>query len=420
VNLRFASRLFGSPGGQRPLYATRIYEQACYGAIALLLAARLGDEAYPPIATLLIVNSAAITLSDYGLGTRILSGGASVVSIGNVRGMRSVNLVLAVAGMTAAGLLGGSWGAVCAGAGGLWFVAAESFVHKASYIKRRSFGRVALGEAAGSTVFLGLGALAAVSSSWAVALVAAGLIAKQVVEICATRVWRSVLAHDSRPGGEARRIWTGQVLTYATANVDFLIVGIFLPATSFSLYTLGYRVAAIAPSQVSYTAQRVMLVDFSRESTEAGRDGIYQTRMRQMLAVGGVATVGTIVVSPLLPALLGDSWRELPGVVAILALAVPARMVFGVGATLLTGAGRAGSLARFEAGRLVGTVLAVSLAAISGLWAVVAVSALLTMAAAAALHQLCRVSGSVRTPRSFVVTMAALGGAVVLATLWVS
>ena len=89
----------GGAGRRLPiLLASRVIEQCVLGGASLLLAARLGLDGFAPVSALLVVNSAAVTLSDYGIGLAALRcPPGETVALRSLQRMRLVNLAILAA-----------------------------------------------------------------------------------------------------------------------------------------------------------------------------------------------------------------------------------------------------------------------------------------------------------------------------------
>ena len=127
----------------------------------------------------------------------------------------------------------------------------------------------------------------------------------------------------------------------------------------------------------------------------------------------GQATRQRIVelAAPVLPWLLGSEWEQTAPLLALLAVAVPWRLLLGTTVALAITAGRARAVVVWEAVRLVITAGAVALATTGGLSTTAAVVSLATIVLLTGEHALAGRVGHVLVPRWLV---AATGAASLL------
>lgn len=402
-----------------PLLAARVVEQVSLGLVSLVLARWLGIDAYAPVAVLIVCNSFAIVASDLGLGTLIMSGRERAAGLDQVRRVRAVNALVAVVAIGCSAAFEGSVAAALPWVGAIWLTSGEAFIRKSALLRLGREGQVAASEIIASVVLVGLAGVVAFVPDRAVALVGAGLTAKHVVEILAARRWRAGLAE--RGTGRAGSVWWTQVTAYATANVDFLVVGLVVSAEAFSVYSLGFRVAALVTSQVAYAFGRLVLVDLGRAEDRSARQQVYDARIRLLFRVGFAAAALALAAAALLPVVLGRQWSDSAWVVIILAVAAPWRMVLGVTGALMVAAERAATLVRWEVGRLAATAGLLLLAAQGGLWPFTGAVAAITIAATAIYNRTATAETGLdewRVPRYLGLPGVALVALVVMAVSW--
>jgi len=330
-----------------PLLVSRSAEQAVLGIGSVLLARVLGLEEFAPISVLLIVNSMALTLSDYGLGADALRLEAGrLASRGELRRVRWRNMGVAVVTLVLGGVIGGDVGVVVAIGGLLWGASAESFVRRSAALRGGAVGSVVRSELAGASL-LAVGVVAATTADeHALTVFGLALVAKQLVEVVVVRTWREQFA-DVEPVRDTRILWWAQVVAYAIANVDYLILGLFQPAEVFSVYVLAFRLANALPSQLSFVAGRVLSVDLAAES-DGARQEVYRRYTKTLFLLGSGGAVATGILAQLLPDVLGEEWRTITWVLTALACSVPWRMVLGVAGTLAVVAQRSQDLLTLE------------------------------------------------------------------------
>jgi len=347
-----------------PLLVGRVFEQVALGVVALVVAARLGPEAFAPVGVLLIVNSAAVTLSDWGLGLAVLRrcDGERLASRLRRR-MHTVNGSLAVAGVVAGALVGGTVGEATAASGLIWWASSEAFVTKAGAVNSGRGNRAGVAEVLSSLVFLALVGGFAFGSA-AVAVVGAGLVVKHGIEI--------VVAHGdagfARDGvtEDVRSLWATQVAALGVANVDYLLVGLLLGAEAFSIYSIGYRIAVGLPSVLAYVGTRTALTDLGNAGDPDATQRRYVAYVRSLFGLGAVVAVVTALVGAGLAMALGPSWELVWPTVLVLACSAPWRMVFGQAGALALVVRQAGALVRWQVVQLGAFSVVIAVAALAG------------------------------------------------------
>lgn len=401
------------------LLAARVVEQGSLGLVSLVLARWLGIEAYAPVAALVVWNSFAIVASDLGIGTVIMSGRGRAAGLDQVRRVRVVNAVVAAVAIGSSSMFDGSVAAALPWVGALWLASGEAFIRKSALLRLGREGRVALSEIVASVVFVGVASTIAVAADRAVVLVGAALTAKHVIEIIAAGGWQEGLAEHGT--GRAGSVWWTQVTAYATANVDFVVVGLVVSAGAFSVYSLGFRIAALVTSQVAYAFGRLVLVDLGRAEDRPARQRVYDSRIRLLFGVGVLAAALAVAAAAVLPMALGSQWADSAWVVVILAIAAPWRMVLGVTGALMVAGDRAATLVRWEVGRLAATAAVLLLAAQGGLWPFTGAVAAVAIAATALYNRLATAATGLdewRVPRFLALPGVALAALAAMAVSW--
>jgi PST family polysaccharide transporter len=346
------------------LLVGRVFEQVALGVAALVVAARLGPDAFAPVAVLFIVNSAAVTLSDWGVGLAVLRRPDGEQLARRLRHrMHAVNGVIACVGIAVGAAIGGEIGTVVAASGVIWWASAEAFVSKAAAINSGHGRRAAAAEMVASTVLL-IAILLFADGTIAIVVVGAALVAKHVLEIVVAYTDAGFASDGLTP--EVRALWGTQAVALGVANVDYLLVGLLLGAEAFSVYTVGYRIAVVLPSVLAYVGTRAALADLGAETDSTGRQTRYLAYVRPLFALGVAAAAVTVVVGIGLAAALGAEWELVWPTVLVLACSAPWRMVFGQAGALALSVRASAALIRWQL---------VQLGALSGVIAVAAVVA---------------------------------------------
>jgi O-antigen/teichoic acid export membrane protein len=392
----------GGAGRRLPiLIASRVTEQCVLGGASLLLAARLGLDGFAPVSALLVVNSAAVTLSDYGIGLAALrSPPGETVALRSLQRMRLVNLAVLVAGVAAGIVAGGTLGLLVAASAAIWCVSAEAFVRKAAAIANGHGRESAVAELLGSAVFA-VPVLVLATGSRALAVVGAALVLKHLVEIAVARNGRSVFGPDGVVP-RLRSLCSTQMLAYGLGNIDYLIVAVVLGASAFSVYSLAYRVAVAVPSVVAYVATRTVVADLSSAAHLGERQARYSRYVQPLFLIGVASAAVAAAVGMVLPSLLGSGWDALARTIAVLVFAAPWRMIAGQAGAVAIADGAEQHLVRWELSRLLAFVGVFALAAAAGFAVFLATVTVGWIAGVTLLHRLAARRAGLREWRALV------------------
>jgi O-antigen/teichoic acid export membrane protein len=402
----------------RPLTISRVVDQAALGLASLLLARVLGPDAFAPVAVLFIVNSLAVQISDFGVGFAIYrSPPGTRVARRSLDRLRAVNAAIAVAAIAVGALLHDADGAVIAAGGVVWLLTSEAYVRKAAALKQRATTEVVRAEITSAILFLGIAAvLAALDADplWA----AVPFVVKHLVEVVGVRSWSGAFAADgvaARSGAE----WLGQVMTYLVANVDYVLIGWLLGPELLSLYVIAFRFASSVPAFLANPITQTAFLDFAAAPPER-RQPTYDHLLRRVGSIGTVGALVLVVAAPLLPWVLGSDWSQTAPLLALLAVAVPWRLLLGSTVALAITAGGARLVVVWEAARLVATAGLVVIATSGGLSTTAAIVSFSTVVLLAAEHALaCRLA-AVTPPKWLFAATAVVATALVIVAVAVS
>lgn len=378
------------------LVLARLVDQGALGLGSVLLARELGPDAFAPVAVLLVVNSLAIQVSDLGLGFAVLRSAATdpVARASLVRVRRIAAAAAVAAGAVALALLAASAetaAVVVATSGAVWLLSAEGRVRKASALTLGRAREAASAEIAGAVAFA-LGVVVVVVAGGGLGAVAVALVAKHLVELAVVRGWAERFTADGDPARSGAE-WLGQVMTYLVANADYVVLGLLLSPADLSRYAIAFRVASAIPALVATPITQTAFLDLAAAGPEA-RQGVHDGIRRRVLRMGLLGAAAVLVAAPVLPPVLGEGWSEAAPLVAILAVAVPFRLLLGMSVAQAIVVGRARSVVGWEAGRLVAVAGVTAVAAAAGglVWATVAVSAATVVSVSAAYVRSARVA----------------------------
>lgn len=392
------------------LAVARVGEQVALAGALLILARRLSVTDFGVVSLVFAFQTLSVTASDYGVGLALLRTPPDVaVARAPLDRCRRRNAAIATVGAILAGVLGAtdhSRTAVLALLGGLiWATSAEAYIRKAAALRLDEARRVAVSEVGGSALLLAI-VLVVGRGDAAPAVVAGAFVAKSAVELLAssTSVRRSFTAVgvDPSPGW----VWGSQVLSFAIANIDYVVVQLVLGSRALGLYSLAFRIAGLLPSQVSFVVSRVATVDLARRPPDERPEATRALLRTLFLAGVGVAAVG-LAVAPFVGDALGHKWDDAEPLVALLAVCAPWRLILPVAGISALVRDRARDLSWFEGARfvLVVTLLTVG-AAVNLVWCATLASVALVIGAASA-HVLPPLRIALRPSRVLVAVSAA-------------
>jgi O-antigen/teichoic acid export membrane protein len=263
---------------------------------------------------------------------------------------------------------------VVAASGLLWALTAEARVRKASALTLGAAREAAGAEVAGAVAFAA-GIVAVVAFGGGLGAVAVAMVAKHVVELAVVRRW----AERFTAGGASARSgpeWLGQVMTYLVANADYVVLGLLLTPADLSNYAIAFRVASAIPALVATPITQTSFLDLAA-AAPAERQAVHDGIRARVVGMGALGALAVLVAAPVLPVVLGDGWSDSAVLVAVLAVAVPFRLLLGMSVAQAIVVGRARSVVGWESARLVVVATATAVAAVLGglVWATVAVSA---------------------------------------------
>ncbi len=392
---------------------SRGFDQFALGLTSLLLARRTGTEAFAPFATLYIVYALSGQVADGGLAFAVLR----TPSVDRVRRSSrmirtGVNLGAAIVASVVGQSIGGSVGTVVTASGWIWLAGSLSYVGRATLQWADLKPRLARAEAGSALVFFAL-VVAFVRDADGLAALGFLLAGKNLLEFVLQGLPSQIferVGNVPRAGAE----WVGQLVTYAVANIDYLLIGALLGPVALSVYAVGFRLASAFSSVVASPLTRSAFVQYANsESLQAVNDRI----VRQVLMIGTVGVAVTVVGAPLLPLALGPGWEGTSRITLILGLALPWRLLLGPTVALGISTGRARSVIVWELVRFVVLAAAVTLFA-TDVIAVAGAAAGATIASIAwSHHRATRGSGVVSSPLVPALSVVAVGVVAVLTVL---
>lgn len=139
-------------------------------------------------------------------------------------------------------------------------------------------------------------------------------------------------------------------LAYFSRNIDNIVVGRVLGASSLSLYAMAYRVLATPVMLFGQTVNRVMFPVFSRHADDRPLVSANLLKAMAMLALLVVPTMTYVACAagPLVRLVLGEEWLAAASLVSVLAIGGARETIFFIAPSLMRGMGRAGLNLRYE------------------------------------------------------------------------
>ncbi len=248
----------GGLGRLLPMIGTRGIDQFALGVASLLIARRTGTQAFAPFATIFILYAFTAQVGDTGLAFAILRTRIEQPISSRSWTVRMLaNGVVAAMAVAAGLLVGGSVGVVI-GFGGLSLLTGPAvYIGRASLQRSRHTRRLSMGEATGAVAFLTAVVLLVRDADDLFAF-ASICIVKHLIEL-AVQQWPAGVFDSAGIPVRTQGVWVSQLVTYATANVDYLIVGALLGEVALSIYAIGFRLASAFSSIVCIATDPVHL-----------------------------------------------------------------------------------------------------------------------------------------------------------------
>ncbi|KQR88839.1 lipopolysaccharide biosynthesis protein [Microbacterium sp. CFBP 13617] len=112
-----------------------------------------------------------------------------------------------------------------------------------------------------------------------------------------------------------------QLITYASNNIDSVLIGRFWGVEQLGLYSRAYQLYRLPLQQLAAPMTRVAFPVLSKIEDDATfQRYVRQAQLLQMYVIGGVFFAATALCSPLVEIVLGPDWDETKGLFAVLAI----------------------------------------------------------------------------------------------------
>ena len=249
-------------------------------------------------------------------------------------------------------------------------------LHQALAEKRLEFKRLAAIEVAAS--------IAGATTAILVAILGGGVFALVADQVTAAGVKGTLLVIQSRAPWRARPSLGLQGLrpylkfgaysvgqrtaNYATANVDYALIGSLLGAHALGLYRIAYELATLTSGRLNLVVSRVFFPVMARFAPDRERFRGAFLRMQETATIlGAPLVIGIGLVAPLaVPGLLGERWTESVPLLRVLCIVGLGRVIGGTIGPALLAAGRPELGLRWSLTLLVVQVPAIALAVTRG------------------------------------------------------
>jgi O-antigen/teichoic acid export membrane protein len=239
---------------------------------------------------------------------------------------------------------------VLIGLGATFLVLPIGALHQAFAEKRLAFKRLAAIEVAASIAGATGAILCALVGGgvWALVLdpVAAGSVKAALLSAQARAGWRgrpSFGVHGLRPYLRFGALSVGQrAANYATANVDYALVGFLLGAHALGLYRIAYELATLTSGRLNVVVSRVFFPVMTRFAADRERfRGAFLRMQETATLLGAPLVIGIGLVAPLaVPGLLGARWTESVPLLRVLCVVGLGRVIAGTIGPAILAAGR--------------------------------------------------------------------------------
>ncbi len=241
-------------------------------------------------------------------------------------------------------------GPVLVGLGATFLVLPIGALHQSLAEKRLAFKRLAAIEVTASIAGAAVAVLSALAGGGVWALVAdqvtaasmkAALLAAQGRATSRTRP--SLGLSGLRPYLRFGAFSVGQrAANYATANVDYALVGSLLGAHALGLYRIAYELATLTSGRLNIVVSRVFFPVMARFASDRERFRGAFLRMQETATIlGAPLVIGIGLVAPLaVPGLLGARWTESVPLLRVLCIVGLGRVIAGTIGPAILAAGR--------------------------------------------------------------------------------
>ena len=337
--------------------SSTVLTSAVQGIKLLAFARLMAPEEHGVFAMAMVVISCSMILADLGLGGAVIQREevpeqvlSSLYWLGIAGGV-GLALVLAAASPLVGWAFGDPRvGPVIAALGGIFLLQPWGTLHQALAEKRLAFKRMAAIEVSAASV----GAAAGIATAFGGAGVW-GFVVDQLVSAGTKSALLVVLrVSHFRPRASFRlsglrsyvrfgALSVGQrTANYATANVDYALVGGVLGAGPLGLYRMAYELATLAPARLNIVAGRVFFPVMARLASDRERFRTAYLRLQESATLVGLPlVVGIALVAPIaVPHVLGARWSSSVPLLQILAIVGAGRVVAGTIGPALLAAGR--------------------------------------------------------------------------------
>ncbi|MFT4050808.1 MAG: lipopolysaccharide biosynthesis protein [Microbacterium sp.] len=339
-----------------------IGRQSLILVFSVVLARVLGPQAYGIIAQASIYIALTTLLLDQGLTAALIS--KKSVTRSTASAATTVNLALAFALLAVTAVLAAPIATFFATpelrvvlmvlAGGLVLKAA-AIVPRMLLMRQMKFTAIAVADVGGSLAGGAAGVVAAIGGLdyWAlvIQLVVSDLFAAAVLVVAARPPGPSLRLAVLRDDlGFSVRVFFGNFVSFASRNVDNILIGRFFGADALAYYSLAYRVLLTPVQMVGQVVTRVLFPAIARVSSDVPQIGALIVRSTSAIALLAFPAMAFVAVSApdAVPLILGTAWAPAIPVLQVLAITGARQAVTSVNGAVLLGLGLAKTHLRFN------------------------------------------------------------------------
>jgi PST family polysaccharide transporter len=330
--------------------------------VSVLLARMLGPEALGIVAQANVFIALTTLMLDQGLTASLISqktvtarlaGAASTLNL--LLALVLFALTWALANATASFFNSPEMGLILPVLGASLIFKALAIVPRMLLTRRLRFKVIAAAEVISAAIGGVVGVIAAVAGLdyWSIVLQLV------VTDVIAAAIFL-VRGRPPRPNfafrtlssslGFGLRVFTGNLVAFASRNVDNLLVGKFAGAVQLGYYSLAYRVLLTPVQMIGQTVTRVLFPAIARSKGDKHEVSRLLTKSTRSIALASFPLMSFVAVSApdTITIVLGDEWAPAIPVLMILAVTGGRQAVTSTNAPLLLGMGRSDIHLRFN------------------------------------------------------------------------
>lgn len=251
--------------------------------------------------------------------------------------------------------------------------------YRASLTRSMRFGAVAWTDVLGQGAGLAVGVVLALAgwSYWALAMMQIAGATVVLLAMVLLAGWLPGLPRRGEDMGDLLKFGTflvgSQLVTYASNNIDSLVLGRRFGAETVGIYDRPYRLLMLPLAQIRAPSTSVALPVLARLQDDDRRFGAFLLRGQVALGYALVVPLGFVAgaAAPVVAVFLGAQWTSSAPILALLAVAGGLRTLAFVGYWVYLSRGLTGSLMAFST---VSALVKIVLVVVGATWGVLGVA----------------------------------------------